>query len=129
MQKRLQRESTTLLRSTICFWVLTFSLLWACPPSGPFGRPFVVHQLDTSYGLTVSPANSNLVPSRLGLLPERVFVSVFFFSPSWCLVLLIISRYEVPGIFWLLTYCSRALFLVQYHFVVERYVVDVVYAI
>ena len=97
MQKRLQRESTTLLRSTICFWVLTFSLLWACPPSGPFGRPFVVHQLDTSYGLTVSPANSNLVPSRLGLLPERVFVSVFFFPllGAWYSLLLVGTKYLV----------------------------------
>ena len=35
-------------------------------------------------GLTVPPANSNLVPSRLGLLPERMFVlfhfSIFFYS-------------------------------------------------
>ena len=61
-------------------------------------------------GLTVPPANSNLVPSRLGLLPERMFVfshfsiffSLLFFFPSlflldtWYLVLL--SSCEVPDI-------------------------------
>ena len=37
----------------------------------------LVHQLDIS-GLTVPPANSNLVLSGLGLRPERVFVFVLF---------------------------------------------------
>ena len=52
-----------------------------------FCRLSVVHELDTSFccGLTVPPANSNLVPSRLDLLPERMFVlfhfsNFFFFS-------------------------------------------------
>ena len=79
-QKQIEREPTTLLRSTICFWLLAFTLFLACPLSGLFCRHFVVHQLDTSscYGPTVPPANSDPVPSQLGLLPERMFVFVSF---------------------------------------------------
>ena len=60
-------------------------------------------------GLTVSHANSNLVPSGLGLLPERMHVFFFFhfsFSPffpclfsldTWYLVLLtaVVARYLI----------------------------------
>ena len=61
-------------------------------------------------GLTVPPANSNLVPSGLGLLPEHVRLFLFHFSfhflfflslsnfllDTWYLVLL--SSCEVPDI-------------------------------
>ena len=54
-------------------------------------------------GLTVPPANSNLVPSGLRLLPERMFVLFhfsFFFFCFFCLPLsffLLHTRYLVPG--------------------------------
>ena len=107
-------------------WRHAFTLFLACPPSALFCRHFVVHQLDTSsdYGLTVPPANSNRVPSRLGLLPERMFVFVSFY------IFPLVTWHSSVGTRYLL-YCwyerSRALFLVQYHVVVARYVVDVVY--
>ena len=79
-QKQPRREPTTSLWSTICFLLLTFTLFLACLPSGLLCSHFVVHQLDTSscYGPTVPPANSDPVPSQLGLLPERMFVFVSF---------------------------------------------------
>ena len=30
-QKQIERDPTTLLRSTICFWLLAFTLLWLVP--------------------------------------------------------------------------------------------------
>ena len=59
----------------------------------------VLDQLDTSSydGLTVRPTNSDLVPSRLGLLPERILFS-FLFSPvlvTWYSL----GTYELPRIF------------------------------
>ena len=129
-QKQIERDPTTLLRSTICFWLLAFTLFLACPLSGLFCRHFVVHQLDTSscYGLTVPLANSNPIPSQLGLLPERMFVFDSFINFSSC-CLLLLSRCEVHYLIYRCYWRSRALFLVQYHVVVEREVVDVVYTI
>jgi len=92
-QKKLERDPAALLRSIICFWLLAFTLFFACPLSCLFCH-FVVHQLDTSswYGLTVPPANSNPVPSRIGLLPERMFVFVSFIIFSSC-YLVLLSKY------------------------------------
>ena len=66
---------------------------------------FVVLLLSISWthvtGLTVPPANSNLVPSGLGLFPDRMFVllhfsfSFSFLSPSF--FLLDNTWYLVPG--------------------------------
>ena len=85
-------------------------------------------------GLTVPPANRNLVPSRLGLLPERMFIlfhfPIFFSFLSFCLFSflipgtrysLVVARYlicivNVVGYFRLMI-CSC------------REIVDVVYAI
>ena len=77
-----------------------FSSFFCCPSDGHI------------IGLTVPPANSKLVPSKLGLLPDRVrllmfhvsilisfvfFLSLSFFLPyTWYLVLL--SCCEVPDI-------------------------------
>ena len=47
--KTTSTKPTTLLRSTICFWLMVCVLFLACLPSGLVWRPSVVHQLDTSY--------------------------------------------------------------------------------
>ena len=76
---------------------LAFLSFFCCPSAG--------HIIE----LTVSPANSNLVPSGLGLLPERLHFFFFFhfsFSPffpclfsldTWYLVLLtaVVARYLI----------------------------------
>ena len=82
-----------------------FNLFLTCPPCGLFCRPFDVHRLDTwsYYGLTVPPANSNLVPSRLlCYLSSSLFSFRFFFSIriTWYSI---VGTYEVPHIL-LLTY-------------------------
>ena len=66
-----------------------FFWLCLCPPLGlssvwHFLSPFCCPSAGHIIGLTAPPANSNLVPSRLGLLPGSVFVllhfSLLFFS-------------------------------------------------
>ena len=96
-----QRELTTSLRSTICFWLLAFTHFLACPPSGNLCRHFVVHHLDklSYYGLTVPPENSNPIPSRLGLLPDRMFVSFHFYK------FLLVAFYSLVGTRYLVYFC------------------------
>ena len=91
-------KPTTSSRSTIFFFLLCF-----CPDLGlssawPFLSSFCCPSAGHIIRLTITPANSNLVPSGPGLLPERMFVSIsffflllflsFFFLDTWCLVLL-----------------------------------------
>ena len=69
---------------TLAVFVWPFLSFFCCPPAGHI------------IGLTVSPANSNLVPSGLGLLPERMhacfcfifhfFSFLFFLSLSFFLL-------------------------------------------
>ena len=94
-----------------------FFRLCLCPHLGlssvwPFSSSFCCPSDGHIIGLTVPPANSKLVPSKLGLLPDRVrllmfhvsilisfvfFLSLSFFLPdTWYLVLL--SCCEVPDI-------------------------------
>ena len=90
---------------------LGLSSVW---PLSSFCCPSAGHII----GLTVPPANSNLVHSGLGLLPERMFFffffphfSCFFFSLFPCLFSFVIpgtwcslrNSYEVPDILLLLT--------------------------
>ena len=84
-----------------------------CPHLGlssvwPFSSSFCCPSAGHIIGLTVPPANSSLVPSGLGLLPEHVCLFLFHFSfyflcflslsffllDTWYLVLL--SSFEVP---------------------------------
>ena len=93
-----------------CGLLLLFSALplpssW---PVWPFLSSFCCPSAGHIIGLTVPPANSDLLPSGLGLLPERMYVfdSFFFFFSflffsffpclfdTWYLVLLIVvARY------------------------------------
>ena len=83
-----------------CFFGFVSALILACPRSGIFSSFFCCPSDGHIIGLTVSPANSNLVPSRLGLLPERMFVlllfsiffSFLFFSLFPCLFSFLIPR-------------------------------------
>ena len=113
---------------------------WLCPlvgwsPVWLFSSSLYCPSARHIIGLTVSPANSNLVPPRLGLLPERMFVFVSFFIFFPCLglfpwYLAVLSSYEVLGTLLLLNVGRRAIFLVQYHFaVVEMSSGCIVYAI
>ena len=82
-QIEIQRKPTASWRS-IVFFAFVSPLILACLPSGLFCRPesFCCPSAVHIMGLTVPPAKSNLVPSGLGLLPERMyvcFVSFFFF--------------------------------------------------
>ena len=104
---------------------LAFLLFFCCPSAGHI------------IGLTVSPANSNLVPSGLGLIPERMhafFVFIFFllsffpfpvFFPSWYLVLTPgtpNSSCEVPGTLYVIVFVVGQFMLSLWYFVVvERY--------
>ena len=61
-----------------------FFQLCQCPHLGlssvwPFLSSFCCPSAGHIVGLTVPPANNNLVPSGLGLLPERMFAFVSFF--------------------------------------------------
>ena len=89
----------------LAVFVWPFLSFFCCPSAGHI------------IGLTVSPANSNLVPSGLGLLPERMHVCFCFifhlfsflsfpvFSPSYLVLIpgTPYSSYEVPEILLLLT--------------------------
>ena len=96
--------------------LLLFFRLCLCPHLGlssvwHFLSSFCCPSAGHIIGLTVPAAKSNLVPSRLGLLPERMFVLfhfsisflLFSFFPSlflldtWYLILL--SSCEVPDIY------------------------------
>ena len=78
----------------------------------PFSSSFCCPSAGHIIGMTVPPANSNLVPSGLGLLPERMFVFVsfctlfytkyilflslsFFLLDTWYLVLAVVARYLI----------------------------------
>ena len=65
--------------------LLLFFRLCLCPHLGlssvwPFSSSFCCPSDGHIIGLTVPPANSNLVPSGLGLLSEHVRLSLFHFS-------------------------------------------------
>ena len=107
--KQIQQKPTTSLQSALAFFGFVSTLILACLPSG-----FFVAILSSIIGLTVPPANSILVPSGLGLLPEGMFVFVFifhFFSflsfPFFFLLdtryVVLLSSCEVPDILLLLT--------------------------
>ena len=82
-QIQIQRKPTTSLRSTLVFIGFVSALILAVS-FWPFLSFFCCPSAGHIIGLTVSPANSDLVPSGLGLLPVRmhVLVSFFFFFSS-----------------------------------------------
>ena len=104
----------------------SFFRLCLCPHLGlsyvgPFLSSLCCPSAGHIIGLTVPPANSNLVPSGLRLLPDRMFVfasfffSFLFFSFFPCLFsflipgtlpLTVVARYLVPDILLLLTWSS-----------------------
>ena len=96
-----------------------FFKLCLCPHLGvssvwPFSSSFCCPSAAHIIGLTVPLANSNLVPSGLGLLPERMFVfvllSIFFFCCSLSFPVFFPSWYLVPGTW--------------YYVVVARYLIN-----
>ena len=101
--KKILPKPATSLRSSICGGSLVLPSCWLVSVSF-LCRPSVIHQLDKFIGLTVA-ADSNLVPSGLGLRPERMLVflhSCFcflsFFPCLLCLLdTILLSSYEVPG--------------------------------
>ena len=116
-RQTLQQNPATSLRSTVVrFGSFSLSLV-ALYSVGPFLSSLCCSSDSAGHmiGLTVPPANSNLVPSGLGLLPERMFVVVLFlfylfcficfvffhslsFLPSWYLCSFVATWYEVPGV-------------------------------
>ena len=95
-QIRIRRKPTTLLRSTLVFFGFVSALILAVFV-WPFLSFFCCPSAGHIIGLTVSPANSNLVPSGLGLLPERMHVCFcfifhfFLFCSFSCLFSFLIS--------------------------------------
>ena len=79
-QKKLHRKPSP------CCGLLFVLAPCMCPllvlsPVGPFLPSFCCPSAGHMIGLTEPPANTNLVPSPLGLLPERMIGFVSFLSP------------------------------------------------
>ena len=72
----------------LAVFVWPFLSFFCCPSAGRI------------IGLTVSPANSNLVPSGLGLLPERMHVSFCFIFHFFSLLLFLSLSFSflIPAI-------------------------------
>ena len=96
------------------FSVRHFLSSYCCPSAGHI------------IGLTVPPANSNLVPSRLGLLPERMFVLLHF--PIYFVFSFLSSRlfsFLIPGTWYSLVVATYFMLMIC----CCGEIVDVVYAI
>ena len=90
-QIQIQRKATISLRSTLVLFGFVSTLILACLPAGLFCRPSVVLSPGHIVGLTERLANSDLVPSGLGLLRERMFFFIFYFFPLFLFMCLSFS--------------------------------------
>ena len=85
------RKPTTSLRSSHFFLALSLPSSWMCS-SGICLSFFCCSPAGHIIGLTVSPANSNPLPSGLGLVPERM-------HGCFCLIFIFFSFLSSPAFF------------------------------
>ena len=90
-QIQIQRKATISLRCTLVLFGFVSTLILACLPAGLFCRPSVFLSPGHIVGLTARLANSDLVPSGLGLLRERMFFFIFYFFPLFLFMCLSFS--------------------------------------